>query len=50
MLHQLRRAIEPELTLDQVLEDWENISESLAERPRRRGRQLNQHQFERKTS
>jgi len=47
MLHQLRRAIEPELTLDQALEDWGNISESLAERPRRRSLQLNQHHFER---
>jgi len=47
MLHQLRRAIEPQFTLDQVLEDWGNISESLAGRPRRRSLQLNKHHFER---
>ena len=43
MLNQLVRAIEPPLPLAQVIEQWNDISKSLAEPPRRRRPQLSRH-------
>lgn len=40
VLNQVVRAIEPTLPLAQVLGQWNEISESLAERPRQRLSQL----------
>ena len=40
VLNQVTRAIEPTLPLAQVLDEWNEISQSLAERPRQRLSQL----------
>jgi hypothetical protein len=40
MLNQATRAIEPALPLAQAIEEWNEISRSLAEAPRRRLSQL----------
>ena len=40
MLNQLARAIEPQLPLDQVIAEWNQISRSLAEPPRQRMLQI----------
>jgi hypothetical protein len=40
MLNQLARGIEPQLPLDQVIAEWNQISRSLAEPPRRRMLQI----------
>ena len=36
MLNQVGRAIEPQLPLAQVIDEWNQISKSLSEPPRRR--------------
>ena len=36
MLNQIARAIEPQLPLAQVIDEWNRISHSLSEPPRRR--------------
>jgi len=43
MLNQLARAIEPQLPLDQVIAEWNQISRSLAEPPCRRVLQIAKH-------
>ncbi len=43
MLNQLARVIEPHLSLDPVIAEWNPISRSLAEPPRRRMLQIAKH-------
>jgi len=40
VLNQIKRAIEPPLSLSEVLHDWNDLSKLLAERPRQRKIQL----------
>ena len=40
MLNQLKRAIEPSLSLSETLSQWNAISEQLADSPRKRKPQL----------
>lgn len=43
VLHQIQRAIEPALPLADVIDDWNEISKSLAEPPRQRQLQLTEY-------
>lgn len=40
LLNQMKRAIEPQLSLAEVLNDWNEFARALAERPRQRTIQL----------
>ena len=40
MLNQVKRAIEPSLSLSETLRQWNSISEELADSPRKRKPQL----------
>lgn len=40
MLNQIKRTIEPSLSLSEVLQEWQELSKALAERPRQRKVQL----------
>lgn len=40
VFHQLKRAIEPELPLADVIDDWMDIASALAESPRKRTSQI----------
>lgn len=42
MLHQLQAAIEPILSITEVIEEWDQISEDLNDNRRRRESALNQ--------
>ncbi len=42
-LHQIQRAVEPELSLKEMINDWHNISQDLAERSR--DRELQQEKY-----
>ena len=42
-LNQVTRAIEPEFSLQRMIEEWHQISQSLAEPPRRRSNQVDSH-------
>lgn len=41
----MKRAIEPHLPLEEIIEDWNNISKLLSESPRKRNPQLNKGNF-----
>jgi len=43
MLNQVKRAIEPSLSLSRTLSAWNTISEQLADAPRKRKPQLASH-------
>jgi hypothetical protein len=43
MLNQVTRTIEPYMPLKDTLADWHRLSESLAERPRKRKAQLTEY-------
>lgn len=40
LFHQLRRAIEPALSLQETVDEWNSIAQALAESPRERVDQL----------
>jgi hypothetical protein len=44
-LHQLQQAVEPALSLQTVMEDWNAIVQALCECPRHRQRQVAQYSF-----
>jgi hypothetical protein len=50
VLNQTKRAIEPSFPLSEMLNDWGNISKSLAESPRKRKIQLTRYFEYKKTS
>jgi hypothetical protein len=43
VFNQIKRAIEPPFSLENMISDWGNISKSLAEHPRKRNVQLLQY-------
>ena len=40
LLHQVQRGIEPSISLKEVLNNWNQITKDLAERPRKRIQQM----------